>query len=102
MSDNRPYNKLVARDTAAKGEVLKRLEFTIRPESPISTTWRLYCDDPPREMQALKGAPLSQKGRVFGGSKQQAIQDALFLEAQGDFFFIRPPDLQLPPGTTIL
>lgn len=77
-----------------------KIEIEVRPESSISTTWRVY---PIPVRPGEKVAPLEKGGYVLGGSKLQAIQDALALVESHGFVLKNAPD-DLPPidGVTIL
>lgn len=69
-----------------RGEVMPAVHIEIRPESPISGTWRVYhVTDRPQGRQ-----PLSRRGSVLGGTMRQAYEAAEMLERTHQFVFDRP------------
>ena len=65
----------------------RNVEVEIRPESPISSTWRVYAV--PKD--GYQTRPLRAGGRLLGGSFRQAYQDAEMLERPPYAFDFRRP-----------
>lgn len=79
---------------AAKGELMARPEITIRPETPISSTWRLV------HVGDRRGRWLSKRGRVYGGTMRQAHEAAIHVAEENGFVYVPPEGMALPPGPT--
>lgn len=78
-----------------KGEVLPKVTIAVSqdPASPDGA-WRVFSTDP-RD----KGKPLTSKGRLLGGTWDEAIRDADQLRATHGFHFERPSGLWLPSAS---
>ncbi len=77
-----------------KGEVLDAVTITV-DKDPHSRegAWRLFST-----ASRDRGIPLSQRGKLLGGTWDQAITDAERLRDTHGFQFERPSGLWLPSG----
>lgn len=86
------------------GEVVPRIVIEIRPETPISSTWRLYMKEGPGRVDGRPpGDRMLRKGaHVYGGTMREAHQQAVQVARENGFIYEAPHGMGLvPPGRSI-
>lgn len=88
---------------SAQGEVMPRIVIEIRPETPISSTWRLYMVEGPARVGGLGNTTeraLRQGGRVYGGTMREAHLQAVQVAKENGFVYKAPVGTGLGSGVT--
>lgn len=75
-----------------QGEILDPIVIEIRPYGS-SEKWCVFAVDPRSPIEEL---PLSQHGRMLGGTFDEAIADAERVAREMSFVFLRPSGLWMP------
>ncbi len=75
---------------------MNRVEITVSQDPAGGGAWRLFSTD-----AQDRGLPISQDGRVLGGTWNKALADAERLRETLGFEFVRPDGLWMPGVVTL-